>query len=536
MTQAISRREVLQGGDSSFARALRAACVDESPAPVPSLEQHAAQRLTFGPRPGDVEEIVSMGYENWIDWQLNPSGIDDSALAPYLAEVPNAALSETPAQLYARRSQSWPIPDEPRQQVAHATWQRMLHSKRQLYERVVNFWHEHFSINGEQFIVRSLFPMWDSVIRQHALGNFRAMLEATTKNPCMLYYLDNFVNAAGRPNENYARELFELHTLGAENYRADLNTISPFSCPAEYNTDGDAWRDFYIDNDVYEAARGFAGWTFEQDAGSPNAGQYKFVEPNADRFAKIVLCQGMNADPGLEEHGKAVLDILANHPGTARHIAEKLCRRFVSDSPSPGLIASAATVFKNNAAHPNQIRLVLEHIFDSTEFRNARLTKFRRPLEWTAAAMRVLGIPYVTHSSFSLSWMYDPMGQRMFGWRPPDGPPDTAGYWQNSNGMLLRWNFVYTVASGWWRWDALPDFDYSTDGIMPSDRTTAAEIVDWWSSRLFQRGISGPTRAGLEQFVAEGRSHTLPLPASQISSKVKYLAALCTMTPEFQRF
>ncbi len=161
MAETMPRRRLF----SSLGSVARSACVPEGPAPVPTLEQHAAQRLTFGPRPGDVEAIETAGYANWLDEQLDPDSIDDSALAPYLAAVPNSTLGENWATLYDRRNASWPIPVQPLYDVEHATWQRILHSERQLYERIVNFWHEHFSIFGGQYIIRSLFPKWDETIR-----------------------------------------------------------------------------------------------------------------------------------------------------------------------------------------------------------------------------------------------------------------------------------------------------------------------------------------------------------------------------------
>lgn len=484
----------------------------------------------FGARPGDVEEIESKGYDAFLNEQLNPAGINDSAAEAILATLPRETLSESFAQLYDRRSMTFNEAVRPLREVTHATWVRMIHSRRQLQERMVNFWHEHFSIFGEQFIVRSMFPTWDALIRQHAFGNFREFLGATARNPCMLYYLDNYINSAQGPNENYARELFELHTLGIHSYRPDISEAP--TCDATTDADGDGVRDFYIDNDVYEAARAFTGWTYASGGTDPQRGQFAYNNANHDRFNKFVLCHYFPPDLPPLEDGNRVLDMLALHPGTARHICRKLCVRFVSETPSENLVSTAAKTFLDNWNQPDQIRRVLRQILSSNEFRNARMARVKRPLEWTVSTMRALDIPYIVHSNFSIGWLFDSMGHPMFGWRPPDGPPDTAAHWATSNGMLRRWNFAYMTVSGWYNQYG---HNYNTDGLRPSSVRTPRAIVDFWANRIIGRPLSGPTRAGLEMFLAEGRNVELPLPNDQIADKERYLAALCVMTPEFMR-
>ena len=311
-------------------------------APEPSLAWHAANRLMFGPRPGDVAAIEQAGYEAFLEEQLSPETIDDSACDAAIAALNPVTYSETWQQLYDRRSlPNWSEVWRPLREVQQATAIRMVMSKRQLYERLVDFWHNHFNINGWEFIVRSLFTKWDLTIRQHALGNFRALLEATASHPCMLYYLDNYLSTNAGPNENYARELFELHTLGAMNYR----------------TPGG-----YVDNDVYEASRCFTGWTFETNGSAPARGEFKYVRANHDRFQKIVLGHAIPNDQADLLDGRNVLDILANHPGTARFICWKLCQRLVHDDPPPSLVLSAAGVFQRAVNAPDQIKQVVMHL------------------------------------------------------------------------------------------------------------------------------------------------------------------------------
>lgn len=499
-------------------------CISPAPAPAPSLAVHAANRLMFGPKPGDIAAIESMGYEGFLAQQLDPAGIDDSACEAILATRPSNTFSESWSQLYDRRSNSDynNVVILPLRQVREHTWLRMIHSRRQLYERMVDFWHNHFNVFGFEFIVRSMWPKWDATIRQHALGNFRQFLEATAVNPVMLYYLDNYVNTNAGTNENYARELFELHALGEENYRAPGG---------------------YVDDDVYEASRCFTGWTFERGSSAPNRGEFVYIESQHDRFQKIVLGTSIPRDLPAMADGRMVFDLLANHPGTARHIARKLARRFVSDTPSEALVLSTAAVFQANVAHPQQIRLTLQHLLSSEEFRDvsSRDRKMKRPIDWCVSVFRSLNMtwpPVLVENGQPrpndlIYWLYDQIGQPTFSWRPPDGPPDELTYWASSNGLLRRWNFIGNVSSG----SYYPDrgLDYPWDGIMPAEVTTTRGIVDWWVQRLLGRSLSPATHEALMQFVARGRDYDIALPASQISDKLKHLLALIVMTPEFQR-
>lgn len=505
-----TRREFLADITQPFANSVRSLdCPPDDPAPTPSLAVHAANRLQFGPAPGDIARIESIGYDAFVTEQLNPAAIDDSACDAILAALPRDTFAESWAQLYDRRSIAYSEAIKPLVQVRHAAQTRQVHSKRQLFELMVDFWHNHFNVYGFDFIVRSLFTKWDETIRTHALGNFRTFLEATTAHPCMLYYLDNYVNTDGGPNENYARELFELHTLGAMNYQ----------------TEGG-----YIDQDVYEASRCFTGWTYEQSGSSANRGQFKYVHEDHDRFIKFVLGSIIPGDQPPQKDARDVLDKLAFHEGTARHLATKLIVRFVADNPPPSLVESTAAVFLANKDAADQIKKTVEHILRSDECKNSRMTKFKRPLEWTVSAMRALRMPYVTDDAFR--WIFDPMGQPAFAWRPPNGPPDTADKWATSNGLLRRWNWITQIASGWYDERGL---DYAVDVVTPSELRTAREIAAFWSDRIIARSVSGHTSFALMEFLAEGRSPDAPLPADQIAGKLKMLAGLCTLTPEFQR-
>jgi uncharacterized protein (DUF1800 family) len=503
----ISRRSFLSMSDpSAVMEDGMAGASPGAPAPPASLEVHAANRLMFGPRSGDISQIASMGYDAFLAEQLNPGSIDDSYCDFRLGSEGFVTFNENRQQLYDRRDISGEN-SRPIRETIHATWLRMLFSRRQLYERVVEFWHNHFSIYGWDYIIRSMWPDWDKLIRTHALGNFRAMIEATTKHPCMLYYLDNYISTNAGPNENYSRELFELHTLGAMNYQSEGG---------------------YIDQDVYETSRCFTGWTFDRGSSSATRGEFLYNHNNHDRFIKLVLGQLIMGDQPAMKDGNDVLDLIAYHPGTALHIATKLATRFIGPTASPAIIQSTADVFYANRYAANQIQLTLAHLLASEEFKNTRMTKFKRPVEWVASTCRVLFIDYTTDSTWD--YLYDRMGMPMFGWRTPEGAPDEMAAWLTSNNLMQRWNWIFRIASWWYDDDGLL---VPTDGLKPDGINTPAGIAQFWLDLVHQRGVSEDTRDAVTEFVADGRSWSLPLPADMLEEKNHFCAALCAMTPEF---
>ena len=268
----------------------------------------------------------------------------------------------------------------PYHEVAAATIIRAVHSRAQLYERMVAFWHDHFNVlaSDDRRVGCALASYDRDTIRPHALGNFRELLEAVAASPAMLVYLSNANSRAGGDNENYGRELLELHTLGRDAY---------------LNDHYDRWRDVpgaaegkpagYIDEDVYEAARAFTGWTVENgqklDAATelPRTGRFIYVEGWHDGYQKRVLATELPPFAAPMADGRKVLDLAAFHPATARFLCLKLCRTFVSDNPPQSLVDSAAKVWIENAKKPDQIAAVVKHIALSKEFAASRGAKPR---------------------------------------------------------------------------------------------------------------------------------------------------------------
>jgi uncharacterized protein (DUF1800 family) len=419
---------------------------------------HALSRLTYGARPGDGQRVASVGLERWIAMQLAPERIDDrhtdSIVAMYRTMgTPTSELVATyrtiQAARQAQRMDSMrpeavrPIPQPERMdsrrdlqlalgEVAAAKLMRAVVSERQLYEQMVDFWENHFSVFSGKGQTRLFIPAYDrEVIRPRALGRFRDLLGAVAKSPAMLLYLDNAQSVAdsgrrtlqnvrfpqGRRarglNENYARELMELHTLGV---------------------DGG-----YTQQDVVEVARGLTGWSVDQQRGA-----FIFRAPAHDAEEKTVLGSRLPAHGGMSD-GERVLDILAAHPSTARHITRKLVVRFVSDSAPPALVDRCAAEFSRT---DGDIRETLRCVVTSPEFfsRTAYRSKVKTPFELVASALRATNsTPDLTPRSIQTVTR---LGQPIFGRQTPDGWPDRGEDWMNAGAMVNRVNFGLALAGG----------------------------------------------------------------------------------------
>jgi uncharacterized protein (DUF1800 family) len=440
---------------------------------------HVLNRLAFGPRPGDVATVRAMGVDTWIARQLEPEKISDAETDRFLMQF--GSLNKSGEELLAQypppgvrlamltrqsggtlsAADSAKVREQGRQstafvgEIASSRVARAVMSERQLDEVMVDFWENHFSVFAGKDRTRYFLPEYDArAIRPYALGKFRDLLGAVAKSPAMLYYLDNWQSVAdsGRPtlrvvrpvvraaaarraavvaqqrpqlapilqrrrglNENYARELMELHTLGV---------------------DGG-----YTQQDVIEVARALTGWTLSKGA---NGGTFLFRPEVHDAGAKMILGHAFAAGRGVEE-GDAVLDLLARHPATARFIATKLARRFVSDTPPAALVERAASTFRRT---DGDIREVMRTIVTSPEFfaASAYRAKVKSPFELVASAMRAMNAaPDSTPRTVQL---INRLGQPLFGHQAPNGYPETGDAWMNTGAILNRINFGLAVATG----------------------------------------------------------------------------------------
>ena len=498
---------------------------------------HVLRRVTYGPRPGDVARVRALGLGAWLERQLEPARIDDAGVEQALGALPTLTLSiadlqreyprldaETQRKLAAGemtprevRAQS-PTDKRPGRIVAELQAARMLRAvagERQLQEVMVDFWFNHFSVFAYKGEVRWYVTAYErDVIRPHALGRFPDLLRATARHPAMLFYLDNWLSVRpgytirlgpnqGRRaglNENYARELMELHTLGV---------------------DGG-----YSQHDVTEVARAFTGWTIER----PRAdARFLFRPGTHDGGDKRVLGRTIRA--GGERDGEEVLDLLAAHPATARFIAGKLARRFVADEAPPALVERVAAAYRETGG---DIRAMLRVIFAAPEFLApaAAGAKIKKPSEFVASAARALGATADARGGWTLARAAADIGEGLYEAVPPTGHPDRAEAWVNPGALLSRMNFALSLAEG-----RLPGVRVDLDALLNGvDRRQPTVVLERLLTRLLHGRAGGQTRAVLTaQLELPEITRLTADDRGPANTDVAKLAALVLGSPEFQR-
>jgi uncharacterized protein (DUF1800 family) len=426
---------------------------------------HVANRLTFGATTATVDRISATGLAAWLDAQLHPAGVPDPRLDSRLAGLPTLvlpprALAETYNEAIRDRraaqarmvtppgettSADAPLRPAPapsrarprdgvasglaRQALVELTTQKLVRAttaERQLEEVLVDFWFNHFNVFAGKGPVRQyVYDFEQRAIRPHVFGSFRTMLGAVAASPAMLFYLDNWQSSAPeaatptrRPrglNENYARELLELHTLGV---------------------DGG-----YTQQDIGEVARAFTGWTIR---GPREGGEATFDGRRHVRGVKVVLGQTIPAHGGRDD-GERVLDIVARHPATARHVATKLAARFVSDTPPASLVARVAARFTQT---DGDLRATMAALVQSPEFvaREARFSKVKTPLEFVASAVRVLGAD--VEKAGALGDQLRRLGMPPYFALPPTGYSTRSDAWTNGGALVQRMNVAVALTHG----------------------------------------------------------------------------------------
>jgi uncharacterized protein (DUF1800 family) len=584
---------------------------------------HVLNRMTFGPRPGDVEAVRRMGLRAYIDQQLHPETIDDSAVetelqqfellqmspqeletvfledtkrflkkqkeqqqaaapmaetgaaAPMTESSAGAPLAETVAGSTTENPSGGGAVMEPSPtggglierinawksvaaigQLEKAKLIRAVESPRQLQEVLVDFWTNHFNIDVKKGLCRVLKVADDrDVIRPHILGRFRDLLEASAKSPAMLFYLDNAENSVTRVltpfqqemlklylqrtmgdlaqampapgkkmggiNENYAREIMELHTLGV---------------------DGG-----YTQKDVDEVARCFTGWTLNR-----KTGEFVFTPRRHDNGEKFVLGHEIPANGGMQD-GETVLDILASAPATAHHISLELCQRFISDDPPEALVTRIASVFQQT---DGDLRQVTAAILTSPEFLSpsSYQTKIKSPLEFAVSAVRATESALVpsdpppydkirptlegagvmgrgkaadrlsTAKRQSLNWHIYELGEPLFACTPPTGYKEISKIWVSPGALIERLNFALALTQ-----QQVADVRFDTKNVLAqTDLDRPDAVLDQCVSALLQGNISPSTRHVLDQAA-------LPPPGESKTVDPSKLIALILGSPEFQR-
>ncbi len=517
---------------------VRAAQQDAAPA-LPPLALIALNRMGFGPRSGEISAFNALGatpeasLATYVEEQLYPETIDDSACDALIASYGFTTLGKSLTQLWAEHIKKEGVTYGERilpvEETRKATFLRALHSKRQLVETLADHWHNHFNIYGwDSSWTAPVFVHYDrDVIRANMLGNFRQLLEAVAQSPAMLYYLDNQSNSGGNPNENYARELFELHVMGAENYLGVVPLIinnGSFEHPAPKAPDGRPL--LYVDDDVYGATTCFTGWRIDN-----NTGLFKFDANAHFPYQKIVLGQVIPAAQGIKD-GHDVLDMLARHPSAARYICRRLCRRLISDEPPESVVQAATDVFMANLDAPDQLRQVTRAILLSPEFRTTWGAKIKRPFEYVVSLMRAAEADFTPENNFF--WSYEAMGQPLFAWSPPNGYPDDKETWSSTMPMLQRWRMCNNLIE--WRYggEGPNKDDKRLPLINPPGVKTPYALVDYWSERLVGIRLPDGERQPIVDFMASGRNPNFDLPEVDLTERLRYMIGLIFMVPSFQ--
>lgn len=552
--------------------------------------------MTFGPRPGDVARVEQMGLDAYIDQQLHPERIDDTALDARLATFETLGMSSAeladkyfvPAMEIRRRAQQQqqsaaktpadgmtPSADpgagpaqaalaalspEERQAVAaqrtviadltQAKMLRAIESERQLQEVLADFWLNHFNVFVGKGQVREFLTAYDrDAIRPHVLGRFRDLLGAVAHSPAMLFYLDNWQSSTPAPqpvpelmarpgarrltpqqrerllsrprpanaqaqrpargiNENYARELMELHTLGV---------------------DGG-----YTQADVIALARILTGWTIDRPR---QGGSFVFRPGMHDTGTKTLL--GVTFRNDGENEGERALDLLAQHPATAHHIAFELAQRFVADDPPAALVDRAAKKFVSTKG---DIREVVRTIITAPEFLAAdvRRAKVKTPLEFVASAARATGAT-IANAQPLVAAMQN-LGMPLFGCQPPTGYAMTADAWVNTGALLNRMNFAVQLVTGG---RTVPQQPPGRGGAAadrpapPLGRARGAALAGRGPIQVDVRALaadtSAATQAALVDRLLAGQASDATRQTLARAETPQNLIALTLGSPEFQR-
>jgi len=554
---------------------------------------HALNRLAYGPRPGDVETLRKMGLEKWIDEQLHPDSIDDSALEARLERYPTLSMSskklldEFPpvqqaakkegvskeqyeqqmkekAQDAAAKAQQSGEPDAqaaaqlakivgPQRivtELSMAKLDRAIYSNRQLETVMEDFWFNHFNVYAQKDADKWMVTAYvRDTIRPHTLGKFQDLLLATAKSPAMLIYLDNWLsvdpiafqrmqaelamrrqrfqgifggveppapgtfpapgnspNGSARVspkkqerglNENYGREVMELHTLGV---------------------DGG-----YTQDDVIQMARCLTGWTVHEPRRDP---EFFFDARLHAEGKKVVL--GRSFDYGGMKDGEEALKMLAGNPSTAKFISTKLARHFVSDTPPPALVDRMAQTY---LASGGDIRTVMKTMIYSPEFwsREAFRAKVKEPFELAASTARALNAD--TAITFPLMQWVGRMGEPLFQAQPPTGYSDKAEMWVNTGALLNRLNFALALSS-----NKVPGTSVSIDSMLGQDASSDPQAALAAAINLFLDGqIASQTRQTLEDRMSDPQvvQAALDDPVKHVNQAL--VAGLVLGAPEFQR-
>lgn len=443
------------------------------------------RRITMGLEPGEVARARQLGFYGYLEFQLNASAIDDSAVDSFVA-TGMPLLSQTLTQLRAAVTAANDNGNEAVSQLRDATLYRAVFSKRQLQERMVEFWSDHFNIATSKVTYYKLVDDRD-VIRPHVLGKFPDMLRASANSAAMLLYLDQNTSRTPTPNQNYAREIMELHTLGV---------------------DGG-----YTQDDVAQLSRILTGWSFDT-AGAPT-----MVTSGHDRTAKLFLGVTYAAMPAtataaqMRSEGDAAITQLVNHPSTARYIATKMARWLLAYEPPTAVIDATAATYQ---ATGGDIKAMIRTILTPKNLMAAP-AKLKRPFHLAASMMRGTAAEIV--SARPARQAADTMSQITFNWEQPDGYPDRVDWW--SGLITQRWSFAQLFANA----NSTTTVRVNTVANFRAPVDTAEGVVNQINLRLFGGEAPVALRAALLSYLKAG---------SYTDARVRETIGLAASSQHFQ--
>jgi hypothetical protein len=452
-------------------------------------------RFAFGDSPASRAELASYGYDGWWARQLAaPTGYAAHPAVAAHGSLLGMSPKDVRAWLKANGNEyGWELMD----QLTEVTLGLQTWSPAQLYETVVDFFANHLNVaNHSDGVWTTRHTMDRDVIRRHAFGSFTDMLLASAKDPAMLQYLSLAKSTKSAVNENYGRELLELHTVGAGNY---------------------------TEEDVKNSAKILTGRTTDAD--------YNYLYNPTKHYVGPITVMGFSHPNGTAADGEAAGDgylrYLASHPKTANRLAQKLCIRFVSDTPTPSLVAEVAKAYLDNGT---RILPMLSVLLRSTEFWTSRGAKVRRPAENLVATIRILGYgPGALATTLpSLHWMSSSIGQVPLDWSPPNGYPDVASAWRSSGTLLNLWQYHRGFAQSWW--DGFDPVDLTKLYGSPAPTTSGAAIAAL-CVRLTGSPLPATHVAALQSFLGEPASTSLD--KSMLRWYLAHLVPLILDSPTF---
>lgn len=481
---------------------------------------HLLRRTSFGPTPEALARVRQVGAAAYLEEQLAASDGQTETMVQALYPLTNTSGTLT----YATTGAGFAIDNHIRDLQGAALY-RAAFSTAQLKEVMVDFWNDHFNT----FVRRNPIPLkldFDRLIRAQALGNFRTLFKATVKSGEMLHYLDNWLNRKDAINENYARELLELHSVGKGNYaEADMKALARILSGLGY---------------VSNPVDGLLG------AMSLNYGQVLFTDAQHDDGEKRFLGQVFPTGGGEAEIDRA-LELILDQPATARFVATKLCRRFVADEPPEGVVAAVAASFISSRG---DIKAMLRTLFGSAEFAASAGAKRKRPMEVVIGALRACGVtPTERLLNFNL---FGPPGNPVglvpdalqraghlpYNWVPPNGYPDLQRYWANTNTSLYQQQFlvgfVEAISFGYVMADPVNALQFGNSAATAVARArTPRKAVDNVVARLLLDALPADARALLLSFVAQDADPDAEMDGAALELRVKGMVFVLLASPWF---